>query len=171
MISKPITATITHIYIHRHWFFRNNIRSCVENECCCPCTVDTTNVNFTSKIYIPSVQTRVGYIHNHDNDSLWKSPMWLVLEDRAFDDIYRLLYFMKCFHCLPRHLIQIGLIVVWGPSQLLHKSKKIPWKLKQYEACYLKEHQRLCECAIGWTVQQGQVISFSWYKRQWCCTI
>ena len=32
--------------------FRKNIRSCAENECCCPRTVNISNVNFTSKIYI-----------------------------------------------------------------------------------------------------------------------
>ena len=33
------------------WHFHKNIRSCVENECCCLCTVNITNVNFTSKIF------------------------------------------------------------------------------------------------------------------------
>ena len=35
------------------WHFPKNTRSCVENECCCPRTVNISNVNFTSKISIP----------------------------------------------------------------------------------------------------------------------
>ena len=31
--------------------FHKNIRSCVENECCCQRTVNTSNVNFTSKMF------------------------------------------------------------------------------------------------------------------------
>ena len=34
-------------------YFHKSIRSCVENECCCPRTVNISNVNFTSKISIP----------------------------------------------------------------------------------------------------------------------
>ena len=34
------------------WHFHKNIRSCVENECCCPRTVNSSNVNFTSNIFI-----------------------------------------------------------------------------------------------------------------------
>ena len=33
------------------WHFHKNIRSCVENECCCPLTVNIWNVNFTWQIY------------------------------------------------------------------------------------------------------------------------
>ena len=32
------------------WHFHKNTRSCVENECCCPRTVNISIVNFTSKI-------------------------------------------------------------------------------------------------------------------------
>ena len=32
--------------------FNKNTRSCVENESCCPRTVNISNVNFTSYIYI-----------------------------------------------------------------------------------------------------------------------
>ena len=35
------------------WHFHKNTRSCVENECCCPRTVNISNVNVTSKISIP----------------------------------------------------------------------------------------------------------------------
>ena len=35
------------------WNFHKNIRSCVENECCCPRTINSSNFNFTSKISIP----------------------------------------------------------------------------------------------------------------------
>ena len=31
------------------WHFQKDIRSCVENECCCPRTVNISNVNFISK--------------------------------------------------------------------------------------------------------------------------
>ena len=33
------------------WYFHKNIRSCVENESCCPRTVNILNVNFTPKIF------------------------------------------------------------------------------------------------------------------------
>ena len=33
------------------WHFHKNTSSCVENECCCPRTVNISNVNFTSKTY------------------------------------------------------------------------------------------------------------------------
>ena len=32
------------------WHFHKTIRSCVENDCCCPRTVNICNVNSTSKI-------------------------------------------------------------------------------------------------------------------------
>ena len=33
------------------WHVHKNIWSCVENECCCPRTVNIPNVNFTFRIY------------------------------------------------------------------------------------------------------------------------
>ena len=35
------------------WHFHKNIRSCVENECCFPRTVNISSFNFTSNISIP----------------------------------------------------------------------------------------------------------------------
>ena len=35
--------------IFKLWHFHKNIRSCVENECCCPRIVNISNVDFTSK--------------------------------------------------------------------------------------------------------------------------
>ena len=35
------------------WHSHTNTRSCVENDCCCLPTVNSANVNFTSKISIP----------------------------------------------------------------------------------------------------------------------
>ena len=32
--------------------FHKNIRSWVENECCCPCATNISNANFTSKIWL-----------------------------------------------------------------------------------------------------------------------
>ena len=41
----------THNFTHPAlWHFHKNTRSCVENECCCPRTVNISNVNFTSRI-------------------------------------------------------------------------------------------------------------------------
>ena len=42
-INRRITLTLLH----------KNTRSCAENECCCPRTINISNVNFTSKISIP----------------------------------------------------------------------------------------------------------------------
>ena len=41
-----------HFLSQKLWHFYKNIRSCVENECCCPHTVYISNVNVTSKISI-----------------------------------------------------------------------------------------------------------------------
>ena len=41
-----------HFLSQKLWQFHKNTRSCVENECCCPRTVNISNVNFTSKISI-----------------------------------------------------------------------------------------------------------------------
>ena len=38
-----------HFLSQKHWHFHKNIRSCVKNECCCPRTVNISNVKFTSK--------------------------------------------------------------------------------------------------------------------------
>ena len=46
-----------------------NIRSCVENECCCPCTVNISNVNFNSK-YIYTTRASV-QIHGTANVWPW----------------------------------------------------------------------------------------------------
>ena len=42
-----------HFLPQKLWHFHKNTRSCVENECCCPCTVKISNVNFTSNISTP----------------------------------------------------------------------------------------------------------------------
>ena len=42
-----------HFLSQKLWYFHKNTRWCVENECCCPCTVNISNVYFTSKISIP----------------------------------------------------------------------------------------------------------------------
>ena len=39
-----------HFLSQKLWHFRKNTRSCVENECCCPCTVTISSVDFTSTI-------------------------------------------------------------------------------------------------------------------------
>ena len=39
--------------------FHKNTRSCVENECCCPCTVNMTNVNFSTHAH--------AHAHAHTN--------------------------------------------------------------------------------------------------------
>ena len=38
--------------IKQTWHFHKNIRYCVKNECCCPRTVNISNVNFTFKRYL-----------------------------------------------------------------------------------------------------------------------
>ena len=42
-----------HSLSQKSWHFPKNTRSCVANECCCPSTVNISNVNFISKISIP----------------------------------------------------------------------------------------------------------------------
>ena len=42
-----------HFLSQKFWHFRKNTSSCVENDCCCPHTVNISNVNFTSKISTP----------------------------------------------------------------------------------------------------------------------
>ena len=46
--ALPINLSLT---------FHKNTRSCAENECCCPRTVNISNVNFTSKISISALPT------------------------------------------------------------------------------------------------------------------
>ena len=36
-----------HFLYQKLWSFHKNTHSCVENECCCPCTANILNVNFT----------------------------------------------------------------------------------------------------------------------------
>ena len=38
-----------HFLSQKPWHFHNNIRSCVENDCCCPRTVNISSVNFILK--------------------------------------------------------------------------------------------------------------------------
>ena len=38
-----------HFLSQKLWHFHKNTRSCVENECCCPRTVNISNVKFTLK--------------------------------------------------------------------------------------------------------------------------
>ena len=38
-----------HFLSQKFWHFHKNTRSCVENECCCPRTVNISNVKFTLK--------------------------------------------------------------------------------------------------------------------------
>ena len=47
--SSPPQAEI--FSVSKTLTLHKNIRSCVENECYCPRTVNNSNVNFTSKIY------------------------------------------------------------------------------------------------------------------------
>ena len=39
-----------HFLSQKLWHFHKNIISCVENECCCPRTINISHVNITSKI-------------------------------------------------------------------------------------------------------------------------
>ena len=54
LIPKQLIVPLRsrHFLSQKLWHFLKNTRSCVENECCCPCTVNISNVNFTSNIYI-----------------------------------------------------------------------------------------------------------------------
>ena len=47
------SPTVRGIFCPKNFHFHKNIRSCVENESCCPRTVIISNINFTSNIYIP----------------------------------------------------------------------------------------------------------------------
>ena len=48
--SPPQVETF---FSQRHLHSHKSTRSCVNNECCCPRTVNISNINFTSKISIP----------------------------------------------------------------------------------------------------------------------
>ena len=52
-LSRSEKSSYIQVYIYfrsqKLWHFHKNIRSCVENECCCPRTVNCSNDNFTSK--------------------------------------------------------------------------------------------------------------------------
>ena len=50
------TMRSRHFLSQTLWHFHKNTRSCVENECCCPRTVNISNDNFTLKISIPPEQ-------------------------------------------------------------------------------------------------------------------
>ena len=49
-VRVPLTAR--HFLSQKLCHVHKSIRSCVENECCCPHTVHISNVNFASNIYI-----------------------------------------------------------------------------------------------------------------------
>ena len=57
-----------HFLFQKLWHFHKNICSCVENEYCCPNTVNISNDNFTSKISIPSESVFQG---GPDVRSMW----------------------------------------------------------------------------------------------------
>ena len=70
---------------HFHW----NIRSWVENECCCPCKVNNSNVNFTTKsiqslsnkqLHYSIVYTRMLIWHNTSESILIRSNKIIILK-------------------------------------------------------------------------------------------
>ena len=49
MMTHHIIPSGPHIFcLKNFWHFHKNTRLCVENECCCPHTVNISNVNFKS---------------------------------------------------------------------------------------------------------------------------
>ena len=50
MVRVPLRSR--HFLFQKLCHFHKNTRSCIENECCCPCTANISNVKFTSKIYV-----------------------------------------------------------------------------------------------------------------------
>ena len=77
--------------VSKLWHFHKNTRSCVENECCCPRTVNISNVNFTSKIIKlhvrPEIVNADPFIGAHDQ--LMASMYWL---RSLYNNIYTLSY-------------------------------------------------------------------------------
>ena len=55
-VRVPLSSR--HFLSQKLWHFHKNIRSCVENEWCCPRTVNISNVNLTSKLSIPKLEGR-----------------------------------------------------------------------------------------------------------------
>ena len=51
-LGVPVPLRSRHFLSQKLWLFHKNIHSCVENECCFPCTVNISNVSFTSNIYL-----------------------------------------------------------------------------------------------------------------------
>ena len=47
--GDQVTLGSRHFLSQKLWHFYKNIHWCVEYECCCPRTVNNSNVNFTSK--------------------------------------------------------------------------------------------------------------------------
>ena len=52
MVVVRVPLRSRHFLSQKFWRFPKNTQSCVENECCCPRTVNMSNVNFTSKISV-----------------------------------------------------------------------------------------------------------------------
>ena len=52
MLGVRVPLRWRHFLSQKLWHFHKNTRLCVENECCCPRTVNISNVNFTSEIII-----------------------------------------------------------------------------------------------------------------------
>ena len=48
-LEVRVPLRLRHFLSQKLWHFHKNIHSCVENECCCPYTVNISNVNFTPK--------------------------------------------------------------------------------------------------------------------------
>ena len=46
-VGGSIPLRSRHFLSQKLWHFHKSIRSCVENECCSPRTVNSSNVNFT----------------------------------------------------------------------------------------------------------------------------
>ena len=64
-VRVPLSST--HFLSQKLWNFRNNIRSCVENESCGPGTVNISNVNFIFK----NIYTTRASIHKHGTANVW----------------------------------------------------------------------------------------------------
>ena len=98
-IGVRVPLRSRHFLSQKLWHFHKDIRSCVENECCCPRTVNMSNVDFTSKytiIIIPpqwhdagssklascNTRTYLFYIVNIGTIGIMGADTWLVVSPR-----------------------------------------------------------------------------------------
>ena len=55
-LGVRVPLRLRHFLSRKLWHFHKNIRSCVETKCCCPRTLNISNINFTLKLSFPDIR-------------------------------------------------------------------------------------------------------------------